>query len=889
MRCTLDADARTIAGTVTIEVTNDSAGALDRAYLWLYPNRFASEPAAIDDINYHWVYPDSFSAGAMSLETVVANGAAARVETAPHADAGRDALWAVELSPPVESGASIQLDIEYAVTIPERYGQFGCIDGLCTLSAGFYPMLATLDRSGWDLQAPPMRGAVSVLVDLEQEAEAILFDHVSEGAVHRIEAAAADVPYASLFVADAWHEVTRRVGPLTLRHLSTNPPPPAEDARDKIYPYTQENYARHTLDGVEDAAELLVAIDAPLDERSLVVVEVPMRFELAVAHPSVVTVSDRYFRLWPADRFRKLHRRQMMRAAFAHLFLSRIAAAGTEASRDISVAADMIASYLADLFVIREYNQDEFVDDILQPVSFIPAVDLILYNPQTMFGGALFGGVLDEEKLRDDPRRFMHQRPRGRLYYEKLRDILTGSALRGALTAMINDGTGYRAAAEAAYGASLDWFFRQWSLPYPRMNYRLVEHSSRVDAGVYHHEVTVARDVADGDNTPVEPVEVLVRLDDGSEQRLRWDGRGESHRFSFEAGAAIDTVTLDPAGRLAEERLPGVEAHPKFDNRDPPRTRFVYNSLGVLLDFNNLSNAFLGVDFTLARVRDVHNSARVAAFRTASISAGGSLSYTRSWGQPVHTDRLLNSATTRLSIQRLDSGFFADAGDEDRAATRFSLRGSVGSNDKLFVFEPMWARSAGLSGSITATRRDGTDTGAADWLLTTALGAWTTRTVTPWVGHTFAAELSASAVFGDVETRAQLLGAAGPDLMRGYAQGSLFGKARVMGRFEYRHTFVHDLNWNFGHYTFTRGLGGAAFVDTAALSPCESYDVTSTDGLYASAGYGLRFFYDSFGTLQQMMRIDVSFPLTTRARSCFDTESDPAPQVMVFLGFFPPF
>jgi hypothetical protein len=250
---------------------------------------------------------------------------------------------------------------------------------------------------------------------------------------------------------------------------------------------------------------------------------------------------------------------------------------------------------------------------------------------------------------------------------------------------------------------------------------------------------------------------------------------------------------------------------------------------------------------------------------------------------------LLHSATTRLSIQRLDSGFFAAAGDEDRAATRFSLRGSVGSNDKLFVFEPMWARSIRLAGSLSATRRDATSTDDSDWLLTSFLGASTTRTVTPRVGHTFAAELSASAVFGDVETRAQLLGAAGPDLLRGFPQGSLFGRARVMGRFEYRHTFVHDINWNFGHYTFTRGIGGAAFVDTAVLSPCDSYDLTATDGLYASAGYGIRFFYDSFGTLQQMMRLDVSVPLTSRSRECFDTESDPTPQVMVYLGFFPPF
>ena len=65
--------------------------------------------------------------------------------------------------------------------------------------------------------------------------------------------------------------------------------------------------------------------------------------------------------------------------------------------------------------------------------------------------------------------------------------------------------------------------------------------------------------------------------------------------------------------------------------------------------------------------------------------------------------------------------------------------------------------------------------------------------------------------------------------------------------------------------------------------------MTGTDGLYASAGYGIRFFYDSFGTLQQMMRIDAAVPLTSSSRTCFGAPSEATPQVMVFLSFFPPF
>jgi hypothetical protein len=50
--------------------------------------------------------------------------------------------------------------------------------------------------------------------------------------------------------------------------------------------------------------------------------------------------------------------------------------------------------------------------------------------------------------------------------------------------------------------------------------------------------------------------------------------------------------------------------------------------------------------------------------------------------------------------------------------------------------------------------------------------------------------------------------------------------------------------------------------------------------VYPTVGYGVQLFYDSFGTIQQMMRIDVALRLDSEL-----TSAVPA----VYLSFVPPF
>jgi hypothetical protein len=141
---------------------------------------------------------------------------------------------------------------------------------------------------------------------------------------------------------------------------------------------------------------------------------------------------------------------------------------------------------------------------------------------------------------------------------------------------------------------------------------------------------------------------------------------------------------------------------------------------------------------------------------------------------------------------------------------------------------------------------------------------------------------------GDIEARSQLLRGGGNFAVRGFAPGALFGRARLLSRTEYRHWFAHDMNWNFGHYNHLRGIGGALYFDVAALSPCDSYAV-SGNSFYGAVGYALRLPYDSFGTLPQLMRVDVAARVFGRAQACLGAEAPAPPTLQVYISFVPPF
>jgi hypothetical protein len=869
----LDVAHRALSGGERVSFVNPGPEALRQAYLWLYPNRFETEPRALNDVNFHWLYPRRFDPGFMRLASVEVAGRAARFR------ARSPTLVEIDLPAPVAAGEALAIDVTWHLAVPQRFGAFGCVEDGCALAGGFYPMLAALrpDGAGWALDDAPMRSRFSGSLVVEGGGDAMVGGVRRRGDVVPLDGGPA--AFLPVVVAPWLHESVRVHKGVTIGYLARESPPPAGDAARQILAYTLEDRDSMVLDTVERVVDLLEDIRAPFPQGTrLTLVAAPLRLDLALAEPGMVLVSDRLFELFPARRFRKFHERELARAVLTEWLERRLGTATAEAA----------AAWLTDLYTVRAYRKEEFARDVLAPVSFVPAVDNLLYAPQVAFAEAYFGNVADGDPFRDDPRRAPNQRPRGGLLFEKLRDLLSPAELTAAMRAVLLEGQPLEVAAEAAAGRKLDWFFRQWAGPYPAVDYRLgPRRVRRVGPRSWRHEIAIEKLTPSGGEIPVEPVEVAATDETGRRELGRWNGEGTRGEVELVAASPdLAAAEIDPRGRLVEQRIDGAPDDPKLDDRDPAEIKFLYNGFGALLDFSNLTVGLL-LDFGLRRVHDVRHSARLQLFSSNQVTVGGAVGYQYHFGRVITPLRLSRAVDVTATVSRLDPGF----GDAPSAATRISLGASVGYDDRLFVFEPKHALSWVVGARYTLTRFDAE---AQDLLRTYSFFGGLTHIFTPVGGNTLVLNLDAAVVAGDVLARSQLAAAGGAGGLRGYGPAELFGRARILGHLEWRGVMSHDLDWNFGQLFMVRGITAAAFLDAGAVSGCvDAGDLLASDNLLADAGFGFRIIYDNFGVQPGVTSIDVAVPLVLRPRTCLGHEtvnlSGGRPPVMVFLTFLPPF
>jgi hypothetical protein len=881
----IDPAAGTATGTVAIELENVSAKALDAIELWNFPARLGKMPNGVEEHNFYWLYPRTFSPGSMAVSEVTVDGAPARAEPADATPAGKGTLLRIPLSRPLPPGGHARVTARFATSVPRRFGAFGCVDGGCTLAGGFYPMPVQLGEGGWDESAPPAR----VELDARVSAPAGLTVIVN------------GAPSPAVHVADAAYAVVRvepGLGARTLAHRGTfvtyfshAGPPPPETPAGKAAPYLSEDIAQLVLDTVRDALETLAELGIQLPENTrLSLIEAPLRVELADPHSGDLLVSDQVFRLTPAPRFRKFHAFQLVRAVYAALLERALAA--REQPDDLAWSPDVGASWMVDYYTVRGYHEAEFAQDVMKWVAFIPAVDRILYAPKIQFAPAYFNTLDDPDPTRDHMLRFANLRPRGKTIHEKLRDRIGDAGVARVVRATWQ-GTPLRAAVadeEAALAIPPPIpdraFFAQWLGPYPEVDYRfeLLETKRRSDGRGQVHTVRMWKR---GANPPVEPVELRVTEWGGKRHDLKWDGQGAETRLTVETERSIQSIELDPRGRLLE-RITGENDDLRLDDRSPARIKFLYNNFGALINFQNLS-LDLSLDFSLSRILDVKNSTRIGLYHSAATQIGGILGYSRSFGEMITPARLAWAAGLTLVVARLDPTFGLGPHKLPEPGTRFTLSTGLAYSDVVFSWDPHRGTYFGVSGSWSVTVHDNGQVGQ-----NVGVGVALDHYEPIAAGHQLAFEVAAAGVFGDLHFPSQMTAAGAPNYLRGYEPDELLGRWRATARAEWRHSFVRDLNWNFFHVLYLRGVSGGVFAESGVVSDC---DATATNGggygigpdsLFADVGYSLRFHEDWFGVSQTLMNIDVAVPLVRHARGCFGDPGIPLrdPQTRAPVAFF---
>jgi hypothetical protein len=888
-----DAQAR-LTGHARLRVSNQTGAPIRMVPLWLYPNHLAQRSPALTDVTYHWLYPGLFSPAAMTIAGVRVDGQPAPVQVTD-TPAGARTVAEVTLPHPLSPGDAVTIDADFDVRVPHRFGGFGCDGRRCRFMGGFYPMPAAQVSGGWDLKGAPARAGRARLTVRAPHPLALVVDGqpvVWPGPGAPVTVDSGDVPYPTLVTDRVLRPETITVGAHVVQYLHRKPRPPGSE--DQPLPYVREDIpalvlatARRALQladsllrGTEGAGPVDAALGAPLT-----LVEAPLRHQLVQQHGCVVLVSDQIFRIFPVNRLRKYHHLELVRAIVTAVLEARVGR--QEPAADRARAAAVLAAYLTELYAVAEFNRLEYAADLLRPFDFVPAVDQLLYAPQLAASSSYFGDVADRDPLRDDVRLFADpEAPGPRLVYNKLLDLLGASAFPGLTRRMLNQAQPLRLAAAQTFGGDLGWFWQQWLGPLPRVNYRL--QGVRVvgtAGGGDHVEIDVRREGA----TLREPVEVLVQDRDGGRQTLRWDDDRPAHLFTVDLPARLKAVEIDPRGRLVESAVGSLRPSddPRYDDRRPPRWRFLYEGFGALLNISRLAANF-STAFLLKPQHDLRHEILLTAFHdeTTQIGAGGAYYY--DFGRQATPNRLDTSAFGGLSLSRINPSFGLAAADRALPGYRVNARLGLLHDTRDFLYDPWHAvgLSAGVGYTLTALGGGGGN------LSQISAGAEALRLFEMAPGHVFALDGQFAITAGDIRLPGQLSGVGGPAGMRGYFADELLSRAHVLGSVQLRDDYVSGLDWNLLHFTSVRGFAGTLFFDAAATTTCDGYGF-ARDSVYYDVGYSFRVLHDAFGVYQQLFSIDLAVPLNRHDNggTCLGRIPAPLsrPPFVVLVSFVPSF
>jgi hypothetical protein len=851
---TLEPGARAF-GRARYRVRNTSAETLASVPLWLYPNHLAERPAALGDVNFHWLYPGLFSPATMEVGDARVDGAPVDF-TIEDTDAGARTLARVKLPRPLPPGGIVGLELAFETRLPRRFGGFGCDGPRCRLMGGFYPTPAHLGAGGWDLLAAPDRVSAEVAVRAPEDLALVVDGRLARGRGRApVTVSSDDVPYPTIVTDRGFYVSSIDAGGVHLDDLHRRPRPP--DSEDQPLPYVREDIPGLVLEAARHALEFLDAQGLHAGHRSLTLVEAQLRHELVQVHGNVILVSDQIFGIFPVQRLRKYHRFELVRAVFTAVLGD--ALARTEVPEDRDLAAGVLASYLLDVFTLREFKKIEYAKDLLSPVDFIPAVDQLMYAPLVASSSTYFGDVDDDEPIRDDVRRFASKGGTPRLVYNKLLDILGPTGMSRLARSVLGAGQPFREAASEIFGADLRWFWAEWLGPRPRVNYRLVGVKVTPRAppatGV-HVAIAVAREGAD----VLEPVEVLVEDRAGGSRTLTWRTRGPRATLEADLTAGLKSVEVDPRGRLVETSLGSLRPSddPRFDNRSPPRWRLLYEGFGALLNVTALTASFEAA-FLLKPQHDLRHAFLFRAFHTDATTIGAGATYDWFFGSQADRNTLTSALGGGLSVYRLNPKFGLAEDQAPRPGTTVRASFGLDHDTRDYITDP-W-RAVGLSAGASYAETfldDGHRAAQA------GAGVEALRLFELLPGHVLGIDLSADAQFGTFTVPAQLPDAGGLDGLRGYLPGDLLARAHVIGRVQLRDDYVTELNWNLLHLTTVRALAGTLFADAAALTSCDGY-AFSRDRVFTDVGYSFRVLHDAFGVYQQLLSLDVAIPLASRA------------------------
>ena len=734
---------------------------------------------------------------------------------------------------------SLRVTTEATLHVPERFGPLGRVGTQLTLGGGWYPFVqGAMGRHRARIEIPGGRAAV-------------VADHWSPAADHgrrrTIEVSRADARQLPLVVlppgAAGRRAASGRAWVISSRLDSRRP-----DAR---------RWVRQVRRLAHEAATYLARQRPPgvTAQRPWLLVEAPLRHDLARAADGLVLISDRAFRLTPLERFYRFHRYPVLREIFrawarrCTVSLHRTGLAPTDGLGE--VAADAAAVYLLDGFIRQGAGEAEDAFDVLSFWSWIPAVDRLLYQPQLPFVGAYFARVDETDPLRLPIVAPERTEARGKRIFDKLTDRLGPTGAK-ALIEQVLDGVPLKEAIARAFGdrSHAERFLRTWLGDYPTVQFALAGLRSvpgpSGPAGtppLYETTVRIERNAS----APAEPI--TVRLEGSGRSRLVQTETSTRTLLTVTSTTTflVDRVVLDPFDRVPETPSQKVP-QPRFDNDSHSRWRFLLNNFNVAVS-PSAGTLDTALDVGFSRVFDLfwRFGTRVAyAPEALTVSAQGH----RLFGRRRTPDRLMQWLGAGVVGEYLRPDFTANTSEAYALTT--SLFYGFDDRTTVWAAEPGTAlRAATAYTRVFGTPQPGTTTDALSLSLR-GLRSWRFE-----AAHQLSLRANVAAFVSGTPREQLQFFLGGRSNVRGYPVDVETGRMRAILSVEWVHGLLANRSWNAAELAWVSGMDGAVFADVAWIG-----NAVDRLGFRADIGYGFRVYLDYFGVRPGVMAVDFAIPLT---------------------------
>jgi hypothetical protein len=591
---------------------------------------------------------------------------------------------------------------------------------------------------------------------------------------------------------------------------------------------------REIADSQEWVASALARFDIP-PQRWLIGA---LRREPTRCAQDALIVSRELFRVAPAPQILAFHRYGLARYAFA---------CATQRAWNISAEdADALGAYLANLVYRESVGVQTDAMTVFRPLAFLPDVDSLIYAPKLPWAQLYFNAVDESLTGPPEPDDFFHNRPAGKIIYEKLRDRL-GPATTDKLflTAL----TEHKPPSALAPAADIKIIREDFLGPYPEYDVHFRAEGKRI---------TVYR-TGSGRNAR-EPIDLLAIDAKGTAHFARLPGERESEWVEFDKAALPwRSIDVDPSKRLVERAISRDDQHPRYDDSTSHRVRVTLGQLAGGYGTAG-SEVTLGGELVFKREYELaHHFGVSGGYDPSGSYVAGR--YTYSFGPRVSPDQLAYHLSAITTFDRFGKGYAgadtpiyvlvesARFTYDDRASGRTAFRGFA-FNLHLDLGLPWQGHVYGQAGA-----------GILKIIHLSAL-------------HALALRLRADGSIGDLPLQAEFaLG--GRFAVRGFAQNYKFAAQRGLASAEWRHDVARGFRTNLGDALFVDGVEGALFTDVALLGNT-ARDIFSRDAFAADIGYGLRFLLDQAGINPGVLSVDFGIPLT---------HFDPQRPISVYVGF----